>query len=120
MKRTKAPLETNPMFQSNLFLDFLGPGVSPGIPLSGNSGELAKALQSLQLLHSTSTPHVPQTNGVVENSIRRVKEGTACLLLQAGLSHEWWSEAMRCYCCTRDTHDIMAYGSTPSPGCPLV
>ena len=35
------------------------------------------------------------------------------MLLQSGLSFQWWSEAMRCYCFLRNIIDVMSYGHTP-------
>ena len=93
--------------------EFLGPSKRPKVVYSDNSGEIKSAMTHLNILHATCTPHVPQSNGVAENSVKRVKEGTRCLIVQSGLSHHWWAEAMRTYCFLRNISDIMEYGSTP-------
>ena len=60
------------------------------------SGELKNALDELEILHDTSTPHRPQTNGVAERAVRRVTEGTSATLLQSGFDEHWWDLAMSC------------------------
>ena len=57
-----------------------------------------KALQILHVPHDVSFLYDPARNGVVENSIRRLKEGARCFLVQSGFSPEWWAEAARCFC----------------------
>lgn len=94
------------------FQYFLGPGVKPKLIYSDNSGELSKAAVQLGCPHDTCTPHVPQTNGIAENCVRQVKEGTSCLLLQSGLSRKFWDDAMRCCCFSRAITDILACGCT--------
>ena len=37
-------------------------------------------------------PVRPETNGVAERAVRRVKEGTSATLLQSGLTEYWWNE----------------------------
>ena len=59
-----------------------------------SSGELIAAARALQLRHDTCTPNRPQTNGVAEAAVQRVKEGTRAVLLASGLGHHWWAEAM--------------------------
>ena len=51
----------------------------------------------------TSTPGVPQTNGVVERRVRIVKTGIRCLLAQAGLHKSWWPFACRATCIGHNT-----------------
>ena len=60
-----------------------------------NSGELKSALFELKIPHDKSTPYRPQANGFAERAVRRVKEGTACALIQSGLSDAWWHYAKR-------------------------
>ena len=63
-----------------------------------NAPEFLKACNELGYPHDTSTPHRPQSNGVGERCVRKVKEGTKCVLAQSGLHPLWWCYAMRCYC----------------------
>ncbi len=75
----------------------------PKIIYSDNAKEIKRACEILSYPQDTSTPHRPQSNGVCERAVRRVKEGTRCVLVQSGLSKVWWSYAMECYCFLRNT-----------------
>jgi hypothetical protein len=75
---------------------FLGEKVGNKL-YSDNSEELTKACRELGLVHPTSTPHRPESNGLCEVRIRSVVQGTRCLLLQAGLPHKYWPLAGRCW-----------------------
>ena len=80
------------------FEKMLGPGVpSPKFVYSDNAPEFKKAFRLMHFLSDTSCPHRPATNGVVERAMRTLKEGTACLLSQAGLQPDWWVEAADCF-----------------------
>ena len=68
--------------------------------------EFKKALQDLKISHDVSLPYNPSTNGVAENSIRRLKEGTRCTLIQSGLSPQWWAEAARAFVNYRNVTDL--------------
>ena len=58
----------------------------------------------------TSTPHRSETNGIAERAVRRVKEGTSAVLLQAGLNESWWADSMECYTYLRNVTDYYVMG----------
>eukprot|EP00959_Pyramimonas_sp_CCMP1952_P286417 5988779-Pyramimonas_sp.AAC.1 len=64
-----------------------------------NSGELQKARRQRGWRHDTSTPHCPQTNGLIQRVVKIVILGTRAVLHMSGLGHEWWKEAMQPFCC---------------------
>ena len=105
--KTKSAKETYSSFQR-----FLGPDVKAKHVYTDNSKEFEKALADLQFSHDTSTPYRPQTNGVAERAVRKVKEGTSSTLLQSGWDEAWWPYAMVCYCFLRNIIDILADGKT--------
>ena len=82
---------------------FLGPRTTPKAYFSDNAAEIKSAVVALGCPPASCTPHVPQTSGIAENCVRKVSEGTACLLLQPGFSAHWWSDAMQCFCFSRNT-----------------
>ena len=86
---------------------FKGPEGKVKYAYTDGSGELKNALDELEILHDTSTPHRPQTNGVAERAVRRVKEGASAALAQSGLTFAWWGRAMICFCFLRNVIDIM-------------
>ena len=75
--------------------------------------DFKKGLKPIHVPHDVSLPYDPQSNGVAENSIRRLKEGTRCLLVQSGLSPVWWAEAVRCFCNYRNVSDFYKQEETP-------
>ena len=60
--------------------------------------------------HCTSTLHRSETNGVAERAVRRIKEGTSALLLQAGLDEKWFAVSMECCCYLRKVQDLLSDG----------
>ena len=50
---------------------------------------------------------------IAERAVRRVKEGTAAVLLQSGLDEKWWADFMECFCHLRNVQDLLADGKTP-------
>ena len=52
---------------------------------SDNAPELKSAASNELMLHLTSTPNRPQSNGVIERFIQLVIDGARCLLHQSGL-----------------------------------
>ena len=88
---------------------FYGPKISEIVKhiYSDNSKEIKAACEHFSLSHDTSTPHRSETNGIAENAVRRVKEGTSCTLHQSGLCDAWWKEAMMCFCFLKNVVDIL-------------
>ena len=80
------------------FRRFMPLNTQPSHVYVDSAQELLKALRELKWNHDTPTPHRPETNGVIERAVRRVKEGTSATLLQSGLTEVWWQEAMDCSC----------------------
>ena len=64
---------------------FLEPERKPKVIYTDNPLEFGKACEDLSWNHCTSTLHRSETNGIAERVVRRVKEGTAAVLLQSGL-----------------------------------
>jgi len=98
--KTKSAEDTKAGFQR-----FLGPQQKVEHIYTDNSKEFKKATKELGMSHDTPTPHRPQTNGVAERAVRRVKEGTSCTLQQSGFAEAWWACAMMCYCFLRNIVD---------------
>ena len=95
------------------FQRFLGPLIKKAKHVyTDNAPEFIKALDDLELLHDTSTPHRPQTNGVAERAVRRVKEGTHVTLEQSGAVAAFWQAAMLCYVFLRNVTDRLTDGHT--------
>ena len=90
---------------SLFFKRFLGPQCKPEHVYTDNSQEFQTSLKELGWPHDTSTPHRSQTNGVIERAIRVLKEGSSCVLVQSGLSEQWWPEALRGFCFLRNVSD---------------
>ena len=67
-----------------------------------NAGELLGAAQKLGWAFKSSTPGCPQTNGLAERCVRKVKEGGRGNLIQSGLSPTWWSYATSHHCFARN------------------
>ena len=74
--------------------------------------ELKLAFDELDYPADTATPHRPETNGVVERGGRRVKEGTACAMIQSGWDYIWWDLAQNAYCFSRNVVDEQRSGHT--------
>ena len=68
---------------------FAGPSSVIKYAYTDGAPEFTKAMRDLGIPHDKSTAHRPQTNGVAERAVRRVKEGTSSCLVQSGLNEEW-------------------------------
>ena len=67
---------------------------------SDKAPELLAGVEQLPgppVVHRTSIPGIPQTNGIAESRVKSVIRGVRTNLLQAGLPHVWWPHAARCY-----------------------
>ena len=67
-----------------------------------NAPELVTAARSCQWRLSTATTGMPQTNGVAERSVRTVKEGTSCAIVQSGYSTTWWPDGSVHFCFSKN------------------
>ena len=94
-------------------MKFLEPTRKPTVIYTGNSLEFGKACDDLSWNHCTSTPHRPETHGIAERVVRRVKEGTSPVLLQSGLDEKWWMDSMECFCHLRNIQNLLSDGKTP-------
>ena len=75
-----------------------------------HSLEFTRACEDLNRKHDA--PYRSETHGKAEGAVRRVKEGTASVLVQVGLSGGWWRDATECSCQLRGTHDSFGVGDT--------
>jgi hypothetical protein len=66
----------------------------------------------MEIDQDTCTPHRSETNGMAENAVKRVKEGTSCSISQSGFVYAWWNQAMDYYCFVRNIVDILGDGKT--------
>jgi hypothetical protein len=73
---------------------------------SDNAPEFIKAVRCLGVVHETSTPGVPQTNGIVERSNQLIIGGTVTSMIAAGLPPCFWSYATPCWCFNYNTERI--------------
>ena len=72
---------------------------------SDGSGEIEAACKMDYINHDACAPGDKQANGIAERQVQEVKLATASNVAQAGLSHPYWSFAMR--------HAMMAWNITP-------
>ena len=96
-------------FGSEYHPNYSGPGGKkvPSEVYSDNANEFSAAFKGLHWIADTCTPHRKETNGIAERAIRRVREGTASALVQAGMDPIWWAEASQCFCFLRAIRDLL-------------
>lgn len=80
-----------------------GPGYTIKLCYSDGSPELASVCKKRGWRYATSTPGVPQRNGLPERVVRTCIEGASCMIAQPGLVASWWTECGPHYI---DAHDI--------------
>ena len=66
----------------NSLQKFIEPSEKPKVIYTDNFLEFGKACEELSWNHCTSTPHRPETYGIAERVVPRIKEGTSAVLLQ--------------------------------------
>ena len=69
-----------------------------GVFYSDNAKELIRSALSLGWRHEKSKKYIHQSNSMAERAVRTTSEGTRCNLLQAGLSHVYWPQALEHAC----------------------
>ena len=89
--------------------DYQGPGGRkvPGHVYTDNAEEYKSALEGLRWIAEKSTPQHSATNGIAERAIRRVREGTAVMLVQSHLDPSWWPEAAQTFCFLSVVKDVL-------------
>ncbi len=68
--------------------------------------------EKIGIPQGTNTPHRSVTNGQAENAVKRVNQGTSCVLYQSGLVEPWWPYAMKAFCFLHCVLDIQVEGKT--------
>ena len=69
---------------------------------SDNAKELKAAAGQELMVHLTSVPHRPESNGVVERFNQFIADGARCFLLQSGLPGRYWHYACRAFLLARN------------------
>ena len=77
---------------------FLGPKGRFGQFYSDAAAELFAAAKTMGLNRDSSTQGRPESNGLAENKVRKVLEGSRTVLDHAGLPPSYWSYACKHYC----------------------
>ena len=69
-----------------------------GVFYSDQAKELISAAKFLGWRHEQSKAYIHQSNAIAERAVRATTEGTRSNLLQAGLSHVYWPQALEHAC----------------------
>ena len=69
-----------------------------GVFYSDNAKGLVRSALSLGWRHEKSKKYIHQSNSMAERAVKATSEGTRCNLLQAGLSHVYWPQALEHAC----------------------
>ena len=80
---------------------------------SDNAPELKAASDQELMVHVASTPHRPESNGVIERFNQLLIDGARCLLLQSGLPARYWHYACRAFLLARNSALKSKDGKTP-------
>ena len=85
---------------------FQGPDRKPIHLHADNWPAINSAAAQMGWFNSHSMPGVPQSNGLAERMIRRVKEGGRSNLVQSGLPYAWWPYAVTHHCAARNIQTV--------------
>ena len=111
--RVKAKLHRR---RRRIYQSLQKPSQMPKVIHTYNSLEFGKHCEELSWNHRTTALHRSETSGVAERAVRKMKEGTAAVLLHSGWDEKWWADSMECYCCLRDDQDLLAHGKSQDEG----
>ena len=77
------------------------------------SAEFQNFFKEKGVHHETTVPHSPQQNGITERMNRTLQEGALSMILHAGLSENFWAEAVWSAAYIRNRVITTATGVTP-------
>ena len=77
------------------------------------SAEFQDFLKEKAIHHETTVPHSPQQNGVAERMNRTLQEAALSMILHAGVSKNFWAEAVCSAAYIRNRVITTATGVTP-------
>ena len=92
--KSKTSQETQKSLQK-----FLEPITKPKVIYTDNSLDFGKACEELAWNHCTSTPHISETNGIAERTVRRMKGHLQCCCNKVWMKNGWriaWKFAAIC------------------------
>ena len=74
-----------------------------------NSAKLLKILPGITVRQHLRS----ETHGIAGRAVRRIKEGSSTVLLQASLDEKWWADSMEFYCYLQNIQYLLYDGKTP-------
>ena len=77
------------------------------------SAEFQNFLKEKGIYHERTVPHSPQQNGIAERMNRTLQEAALSMILHAGLSKNFWAEAVCSAAYIRNRVITTATGVTP-------
>ena len=78
-----------------------------------NAPELITSARACKWRLATATTGMPQVNGVAEWSVRIVKEGGGCGIVQSGFNPTWWPEVGEHFCIAKSIAIVNGDSSLP-------